>query len=325
MTKAKFNPMTASELIDMDMEEEIEWVWEDYFPAGGLVILAAKPKVGKSTLAYQLIVKIAKGEPFLERSTKQGGVLIVALEEHLRDVRLRLKELDGRLDNIFIHSGSLVPNSDTLLAIEIFALERGVNLIVIDTLAMFWRLQDESDVSAMTREIKPLLELARNTGACVVLIHHFRKSEGSGGDEIRGSIALMGAVDIALGLYPQGGGNRRELKKLGSRYSETSSELTVELKDGEYVVVDIDLQSSEAEEKRLAGALTSEPQDIESLAKAAGVPRSRVYKQMKRLVDQGLAQLHGEGVKGSPHTYTAVVPDSLSVPPSFLRERRERA
>ena len=286
------------------------------------MILAAKPKVGKSTLAYQLVVKIAKGETFLERTTKQGGVLIVALEEHLRDVRLRLKELDGRLDNLFIHSGNLSPNSDTLMAIEMFALEHGVNLIVIDTLAMFWRLQDESDASAMTREVKPLLELARNTGACVVLIHHFRKSEGNGGDEIRGSVALTGVVDIALGLYPQGGGNRRELRRLGSRYSETPSELIIELNDGGYEVVDTDLQSSEAEEKRLAGVLTSNPQDIETLAKTAGVKKTRAYKQMRRLVEQGVAQSHGAGVKGSPYLYTAANTLSFS-PPSLVEEEKE--
>ena len=132
----------------------------------------------------------------------------------------------------------------------------------------------------------------------------------------------MGAVDIALGLYPQGGGDRRELRKLGSRYSETPSELTVELKDGEYVVVDMDLQSSEAEEKRLAGVLTSEPQNIETLAKAAGVPQKRAYKLMKRLVEQGVAQSHGDGVKSIPYFYTAANTLSFS-PPSLEEEEKE--
>jgi hypothetical protein len=50
----------------------------------------------------------------------------------------------------------------------------------------------------MTKAVKPLLQLARDSGACVLLIHHARKSEGQYGDEIRGSGALFALVDVAI-------------------------------------------------------------------------------------------------------------------------------
>ena len=227
----QFHPLPATVLMDQDLEEQIPWVFEDYLPVGSLVILAAKPKVGKTTLAYQLAVKVAKGEAFLERSTRQGGVLILALEEHPRDVRLRLKELGGGLDNLYVHSGGLEPNQKNMETIEAFVKEHRITLILVDTLAMFWRLDDENDPSRLTKVVKPLLQLARHTGACVLLIHHFRKSEGEQGDEIRGSGALLASVDVAVRLYRDANCSRRILKAVG-RYADTPAELVIELQDG---------------------------------------------------------------------------------------------
>jgi hypothetical protein len=49
-------------------EEKVSWLLADKLPAGGISVMSAKPKVGKSTLARCLAVAVGKGEPFL------GGV-----------------------------------------------------------------------------------------------------------------------------------------------------------------------------------------------------------------------------------------------------------
>ena len=56
-------------------EEEIRWLAEGMLPAGGISALAAKPKTGKSTLARQLAVCVARGEPFLGRETTKSPVI----------------------------------------------------------------------------------------------------------------------------------------------------------------------------------------------------------------------------------------------------------
>ena len=107
-------------------------------------------------------------------------------------------------------------------------------MVIIDTLATFWKVKDENDAGAMTQAVIPLLNLARESGACVLLIHHSRKSEGAYGDEIRGSSALFALVDIAVIMKQHEVETQRKLIAM-SRYPETPSELLVELRETGYV------------------------------------------------------------------------------------------
>ncbi len=95
-------------------------------------------------------------------------------------------------------------------------------------------MRDENDAAEVTQAMKPLLALARDTGACVLLIHHARKSEGSYGDEIRGSGALFAAVDIAMILKRHEVQTQRVLHAI-SRYPETPAEIVLELRETGYV------------------------------------------------------------------------------------------
>jgi hypothetical protein len=91
-----FAPLRASDLL-AETPEVTEWIFEEYLPAGSLALLAGKPKEGKTTLVYELAVKVAQGQPFLGRSVRQGGVLILAVEEHRRDVSMRLHTWGPRI------------------------------------------------------------------------------------------------------------------------------------------------------------------------------------------------------------------------------------
>lgn len=316
-------PISAVDFLAQDWGEEIDWVWEDYLPGGGLVMLAAKPKVGKSTLAYDLAVKVAQGEPFLGRQTTQGGVLILALEEHPRDVRLRLKALGAECDNLYIHAGRLEASSAVFGSIAQFVKEHGINLILVDTLAMFWRIVDENAPAALTRAVRPLLDLARETGACVLLIHHFRKSEGTEGDDIRGTGALLASVDVALLLYRHKSEKQRRLCAIG-RYADTPPELIIALEDAEYTVIGEPSELTKAAERdRLCVALSPTPEGIDTLAKKAGVPVRRAYGHMKSLVTDGKAQQHGKGVKGDPSRYSVPLENALSSSPPPVGEEGE--
>src|SRR5262249_38894958 len=84
-----FQPVTAEQLL-AERPDPMIWTVEPYLPEGTLALLVAYMKVGKSTFAYHLALAVAKGEPFLNGATKQGGVLILAVEEHRRDAKLRL-------------------------------------------------------------------------------------------------------------------------------------------------------------------------------------------------------------------------------------------
>ena len=232
----EFAPITAATL-SAEEEEKVSWVFPDYLPVGGVVLLAAKPKTGKTTLVYHLLAHLAQGHRFLERDTIPTAVLILAVEEHRRDVKNRLRSLGVLgLANIHLQFGRF--DRSNLEAVKDYIVQNQIGLVVIDTLAAYWDVKDENDPSQVTAEVMPVVELARETNACVLLIHHCRKAEGKDGDEIRGSGALFACVDI--GLVCKGGTvpTQRILTAMG-RYADTPRTLVIDLtKDGYKVMGD---------------------------------------------------------------------------------------
>jgi len=298
-----FDPKSVSQIL-AEPPEEVEWVLDEYLPRAGLVLLAGKPKGGKSTLSYELAVCVAQGLSFLGRQTRQGAVLILAMEEHGRDATARLRNLGAAdLPNMFIHVGSFEPTATALASITSFAIDRGVTLILVDTLSAFWRIDNENDAAEMTKVVRPLLQLARESGACVLLIHHARKSEGSYGDEIRGSGALFAAVDVALILKRHEVQTQR-LLQAQSRYPETPSELVVELRESGYVALgDPASTGKTARLATLTGSLCAQWQEVEPLAKQAGLSLRETHRLLGLLVAGGQALRDGKGRKGSPYRY----------------------
>jgi len=301
--ESNFHPIAAPELL-ADQPDEVDWVIDEYLPAGGLVLLVGKPKEGKTTLSYELASKIARGLPFLGRQTRQGAVVILAVEEHGRDVRIRVHNLGATTcGNLYVHVGPLQPTPTVLAHITSFAKEHNVKLILVDTLAAFWRIENENDAAEMTKVIKPLLQLARESGACVLLNHHARKSEGSYGDEIRGSGALFGLVDVALIMKRHDVSNQR-LLLAQSRYPETPSELVLELRESGYVALgDPASVSKTARLTKLTAMLSDQWEETEVIAKRAALPTREGYRLLNILVEEGKALRDGKGKKGSPYRF----------------------
>ncbi len=65
----------------------------DHLISQGLFILAGAPKVGKSWLALDMALSIAKGEKVFGRETKRGTALYLCLEDSYTRIQNRLFEL----------------------------------------------------------------------------------------------------------------------------------------------------------------------------------------------------------------------------------------
>lgn len=303
--------ITAASLLETeDVDSGIDWLLYGMIALGWLIGLIAKPKTGKTTWIYELAVKVAIGLPFLGRATKKCGVLILALEEHQRDVRRRLRSLGAEnLDNLHLVIGSLNADDITFAQLKRTVEERSIGLIVVDTLNSFWAVQDENDAAQVTRAIKPLLNLARSTNAAIVAIHHARKSEGEFGDEIRGSGALFSLFDAAFILKRHETDTQRRLTAI-SRSTEPLPELILELRDHGYESLgDPSSAGRQARLNKLATALTPDPQTAKELAVKAGVPLRSAHDLIDDLVRSGRAARSGSGRKGDPFTFVACLID----------------
>ncbi len=301
--ETNFWPVKAEAFL-AEEPEPIVWVWDQFLPEGGLALVTAFMKVGKSTFIYFLLVAIAQGRPFLEYATKQGGVLILAVEEHPRDVRLRLRRLGAcPEDPIYLHTGRLDCNPATMAALRDFITDHEISLVVLDTLGLYWTIKDENNNAAVVQQCSPFLDLARETGCCVVLVHHDRKAGGEEGRGIRGGSALLGLVDQAIMLDKRQGGNKdqRMLRTVG-RYAETPPELVLELAEEEYRNLGTPEEvGRDANMMKVWAVLTDEPKDLVKLTQEALLNRRATVQALDDLSQWIIRE--GEGKKGDPYRY----------------------
>jgi RecA-family ATPase len=143
---------------------------------------------------------VAQGEPFLDRTTVKGAVLYLALEEKRSEVRKHFQALgaNGR-EPLFVHVDCAPVNA--LLAAKRAIEQHRPVLVIIDPLLKFARVSDANDYAQVNAALEPLLDLARKSGAHVVLVYHTGKGEKSDAvDSACGTTALGAAVDTILVL-----------------------------------------------------------------------------------------------------------------------------
>ena len=174
----------------------------DELIAQGLYILAGSPKVGKSWLALQLCLAVAKGEKLLERETRGGTALYLCLEDGYERIQKRLYELtDEPSDKLFFSIMADSIGCGLEQEIEKFkSVNEDLRLVVIDTLQMV-RSETESTYSSDYAELLPLKALAQQLGISIVLVHHLRKAADKDPfNMVSGSTGLNGCVDGLLVL-----------------------------------------------------------------------------------------------------------------------------
>lgn len=183
-----------------------EWLIEDLIPAGGLVLMCARYGQGKTFLGLDASLAIARGSRWNGLEVQQGAAFYVAAEGQL-SMRVRAYQKHHGLEGSVLPFAAIQeaidlfhPNADLeplIAAAKAFAASTGqpLRLITLDTLAWVMAGGDENagkDISAL---LANLARLQRETGAAILLIHHFGKDESRGA---RGHSSLVAAVDTSL-------------------------------------------------------------------------------------------------------------------------------
>ena len=175
--------------------------------------------------------------------------------------------------------------------------------MLLDTLHAWWGLHDENDAAEVLRKGMPLVQCIHATGAAWLSIVHTRKGSGTYGEEIRGSSALLGMVDICVSMKRTQGAKDERVLEAVTRYRDTPPELIVKYRDGRYVAVgDPETVSAGAIAEVTYAALTDQGQTVEQLSITTGLSKHNISRSMKRLVDR--VKREGKGVKGDPYKYS---------------------
>ncbi len=206
--KAKIKYISALELIQKEFEP-MRWTVPNLIPEG-LIILAGKPKVGKSWLALHLCHAVAfpKGGYALGKiEVEPGKAVYYGLEDSERRLQERLKGIACDLplpENLFISNHLERLDAGGLEEIQAFLEDNPeTRLVVIDTLARVKpkRGRNNDAYETDTEIMGGLQILAMRHSVTVLVVHHMRKNVKDADDVfdgVLGSTGLTGTADATI-------------------------------------------------------------------------------------------------------------------------------
>lgn len=218
LVDARSGPTNPAALAGLDLSaletvpSRPDFLVEDRLTRRSLVLLGAKPGVGKSWVAASLAVALATGGPWLGHQVAGPSRVLYLDAENGVDVALRrLRQLGATLDGLagrLLYSTELVLLSqpDDLARLDATLTEFRPALVILDTLASH-SPEAETDAPSMALFLANVWAKVRDAGGSMLLLHHFRKSlQGAGRDDpldaFRGSGHLTGAASRAWVLEP---------------------------------------------------------------------------------------------------------------------------
>jgi len=271
----------------------VDYLVEDLLTTPGTAVLAGRKKIGKSWLSLQLSQCIASGAPFLAKTTRQGEVIYLSLEDGERRLKQRLELQNATKGLPVTYIGKFQPLNTKagFEALQELIKVKNPVLVVIDTLASAKnRFLDENEAGSTADLFNQLHELAM-TQYCVILViaHHGKQSHGDVGFDIRGSSAISGATDTNLGLYKNADGTF-DLKAEGRDIGEVDLRISFDTEvtwcwqcKGDAR----DVRRAEAEDRILeAIALLGGEADATAIANEIGIARPTVSTHLKRMREQ---------------------------------------
>lgn len=185
--------------------------------AEGLTLLCGAAKIGKSWFVLQMCAAVARGVPFLGRTTTPGPVLYLAYEDSERRLQARLRALGEEPgDNLQFDTNTITVDGGLLDALNGWIMNNpGARMVVIDTLQMArgetpTRMNMYSADVSFLRQIKGFADAHH---VAVVMTHHLNKLKDVDDpfEKISGSTGLMATADTTILLNRKHGENTAEL------------------------------------------------------------------------------------------------------------------
>lgn len=180
--------------------------------AGGVILLAGQPGIGKSTLLLQVTNHVAESVP----------TLYVSGEESTAQVKLRAERLGA-------DAGEQLSFAASTSADDIAATIRSgaYKLVIVDsiqTLSLAEITSAPGTVSQITNSSNVIIRAAKDAGAAVILVGHVTK-EGS----IAGPKVLEHLVDVVLQFEGDRYGGFKVVRAIKNRYGSTAEAAIFEM------------------------------------------------------------------------------------------------
>lgn len=203
----------------------IRWLWREWLAESRLQILAGAPGTGKTTIAVRVAATVSTGGLWPDGTrSPAGNIVIWSGEDDPGDTLIpRLEAAGADRKRVFIvgrarEDGAgrpFDPARDMPALAKALKKAGDVKLVIIDPIAMV-AVKDSHRNAETRRDLQPVVDLCRETGAAVLGIHHFAK--GSVGREpqerLIGSVAFAAVarlVWVAAKVQAQDGQSARNV------------------------------------------------------------------------------------------------------------------
>jgi len=204
---AKPNRFTPLSLLDFTSQPAPEWIIKGVLPKAALVVLYGESGSGKSFVALDMAMAIARGIAWRDRRVCQGRVVYIAAEGAGGFRNRCVAYLNQHCPDGFDIPLEIIPDAPNLLMKdEALQVARGIgkaDVVVVDTFAQVTPGGNENAGEDVGKALAHCKGIHRATGAVVLLVHHSGKDASKGA---RGWSGLRAAADAELEVSKSPGG-----------------------------------------------------------------------------------------------------------------------
>ena len=327
-------PATQAEAFDdvepptqvFGVEESAPWLVVDHLLQGGTSLLVGKQGSGKSRLARQLALSVARGTSWAGFESAPGRVLWVDLERSGDDPRTAFsKQGLTSSDDIYLFTAEAVPG--VLKRIGDRALQLRPALIVIRGLKPLLNSEEWTQFGSGdwidcegTSALDRVLDLAAQSGAHLMLLHHLGSREA----QEMGELLASTGREIQTILAPAAPDPEQ---------GDLEEPLLIPIRKPQHALASGQTQPPGAQQQhaqrdrvgaQILAYLRTTGRAVTQVEIVANVNarKTRILEALRLFREDGQVVQLGEGIKGSPFLYTGCDQVRQRTDASWLRRVR---
>lgn len=286
-----------------------QWIWEGYISRSKITMLFATWKAGKTTFYTHLLRAIEQGKEFVGYKTEPTKILVISEEDPETWVKRRDFYKFGTTIYIepqpFFSKPTPKEWADYLKKMAEYCESKDIALVVIDTIANLWPVDNENDASKVVEGLQPLREFTKRNVA-VVALHHPKKEVSNIDTAMRGSGAFGAFCDAYMVLTRVNGNEKQRELNIRGRNGFSKEKIVIEIKDldkatEDYIKIGTATEAADSNGKEIVMSVlrsTDRPLSIKEIREDCAVlvdedeggkklSESQVYRIIGLMVESG--------------------------------------